>query len=240
MLPAIENGMNVLVANSATFDLWNGESELAEKINAKCCEHGVSYLGMGNTQSLERMIAMMAESVEDIKQLSFTHWADVSAFSAVSNANQLGISLPKDEYETRLREGRAPALVKWREDFVYALAARLGWKLDRVDYARELKTDGKGIIYANLSKLRCYVNEELRISMDWVFILDEKHDYYERIQIDGTPGVDTTIHFTPDRGKTATSNIMVNALPYLVQAAPGYISSFDVPICMAAPSDIRR
>ena len=69
--------------------------------------------------------------------------------------------------------------------------------------------------------------------MDWVFVLDEAHRYYEQIQIEGEPGVDSRIEFTPDRGKTATSNLLVNALPYIVLAEPGYISTFDVPICTA-------
>ncbi len=233
MLPAIRGGMNVLVANSATFDLWNGERALAEAIDAACRAHGVSYMGMGNTQSVERMILLMAESVEEIESLSFTHWADVSAFSPESNANQLGISLTRAEYEARLRDGRAPALVKWREDLVYALGSRLGFRLSRVDYDRELKTDENGCICANISRLRGFEGQRPRIAMDWVFVLDEAHRYYEQIQIEGVPGVDSRIEFTPDRGKTATSNLLVNALPYIVLAEPGYISTFDVPICTA-------
>ena len=231
MLPAIRRGMNVLVANSATFDLYNGERALAEEIDAKCRQYGVSYLGMGNTQSIERIILLMSESVEHINTLSFTHWADVSEFSPVSNANQLGISLPKAEYEVRLKSGQAPALVKWREDLVWALAKRIGWKLTRVDYDRALKTDDNGVIYANTSRLRGYEEDSLRIAMDWVFLLDKEHNYYEHIKIDGEPAVDAKINFTPDRGKTATSNILVNALPFVVQAKPGYISTFDAPIC---------
>lgn len=240
MLPAIENGMNVLVANSATFDLWNGETELAQRIDKTCREHGVSYLGIGNTQSIERMILLMTESVEDIRCLSFTHWADVSEFSAVSNANQLGISLKKEEYEARLRAGTAPALVKWREDLVWSVAARLGWTLSDVQYDRELKTTDDGTIYANISRLRGFDENGLRIAMDWVFILDENHDYYERIVIDGVPGVDSTVQFTPDRGKTATSNILVNAIPFIVGARPGYISTFDVPILTAKRTGQRE
>ena len=237
MLPAIRRGMNVLVANSATFDLYNGEPTLAEEIDAECKKYGVSYLGMGNTQSIERIMLLMTESVENINTLSFTHWADVSEFSPVSNANQLGISLPKEEYEARLMNGQAPALVKWREDLVWALAKRIGWKLSRVDYERELKTDEHGIIYANTSKLRGYDDSNLRISMDWVFLLDKEHNYYEHIKIDGEPGVDAKINFTPDRGKTATSNILVNALQFIVNAKSGYISTFDVPICSKLSSE---
>jgi len=234
MVPAIERGMNVLVANSATFDLWHGEAALAEEIDRMCHKYGVSYMGIGNTQSIERMILLMTESVETIQSLKFTHWADVSEFSPVSNANQLGISLKREEYEERLRNGTAPALVKWREDLVWSIAAHLGWKLSSVKYDRELETDDKGVISANLSKLRGYEGDRLRIAMDWVFILDEDHNYYERIKIDGEPGVDSMIYFTPDRGKTATSNILVNAIPFIVQAQPGYVSTFDAPILLPA------
>ena len=240
MLPAIQKGINILVANSATFDLWNGEPRLAEEIDTECKKYGVSYLGIGNTQSIERILLMMTESIDEIKAISFTHWADVSEFSPVSNANQLGISLKKKEYESRLRDGRAPALVKWREDLVWSLAAYLGWNLTKVVYERDLKIDSNDVIYANTSKLSGFEGDVLRISMDWVFLLDPEHNYYEHIAIDGTPSVDCKLSFTPDRGKTATANILINALSYIVSAAPGYISTFDVPICTQMPPYITR
>lgn len=236
MLPAIRSGMNVIVANSATFDLWNGEEELAKEIDAECKKYGVSYLGIGNTQSIERILLMMTESVEDIKYISFTHWADVSDFSPISNANQLGISLKREEYESRLRDGRAPALVKWREDLVWSIAAHLGWSLTRVEHDRELETDNQGIIHTNTSRLCGYEQDQLRIKMDWVFLLDHEHNYYEQIKIEGIPCTDCKIVFSPDRGKTATANLLTNALPYAVSANPGYISTFDIPICVQSSS----
>ena len=232
MLPAIKCGKNVLVANSATFDLWNGEMALANQIDEECKKHGVSYAGIGNTQAIERTIMLMAESVESIESLRFTHWADVSEFSAISNANQLGITLDKHEYEAGLASGRYPALVKWREDLVHSIACHTGLSISKVDYDRELKCDQNGKILANISHLKGYDGSVARICMDWIFLLDPEHKYYDKIEIKGGTSADCTIMFTPDRGKVATSSVLMKAIPYIVSAKPGYISTFDIPILL--------
>lgn len=232
MLPAIQCSKNVLVANSATFDLWNGEIALANRIDEECKKYGVSYAGIGNTQAIERTIMLMTEGTESIESLRFTHWADVSEFSAISNANQLGISLDKHEYEIGLVSGQYPALVKWREDLVRSIAYHAGLNISKIDYDRELKCDQNGKIFANISHLKGYEDNVARIYMDWIFVLDPEHKYYDKIEIKGTPSTDCTIMFTPDRGKIATSSVLMKAIPYIVSAKPGYISTFDMPILM--------
>ena len=44
MIPVIEMGIDVLVPNMGTSNLWISEPELAAEIDAKCKQHGVSYL----------------------------------------------------------------------------------------------------------------------------------------------------------------------------------------------------
>lgn len=227
MIPAIDNGINVIVANSATVCLRQGEEKLAERVDAYCKEHGVSYLGMGNTQTTQRLILALAEGCSDIKSIKFTHFADVHAFSPESNANQLGITLNYDEYQRRIASGK-PALVKWRSDVCYGIAHKMGWKLDRVDMEKELKVDDNNMIYANVSSFKGYVGDEAKIIMDWVFILDPERKYYDRVEIDGTPHVDSINNFSPDRGKASTFSSICNALPVVIKAAPGYVPTYDV------------
>ncbi len=234
MIPAIENGINVIAANSATVCLRQGEEALAERIDSFCKRYGVSYLGMGNTQTTQRLILALAEGVSDIRSIKFTHFADVHAFSAESNANQLGITLDYDEYQRRIAAGK-PALVKWRSDVCYGIAHKMGWTLDRVDMTKELKVGEDNIIYANISSFKGYVGDEAKIIMDWVFILDPEKKYYDRVEIDGTPHVDSINHFSPDRGKASTFSSICNALPVVIKAAPGYVPTYDVEI--AAPEE---
>lgn len=231
MQTAIQHGMNVIVANSATFDLFHGEEALAAEIDALCKEHGVTYIGIGNTQSVERLLLLITEGVADIQRITFTHWADVSAFSEISNANQLGISLTQEEYRHRLETGRAAPLVKWRKDLIIAAAKRFSWTLDHVDYERQLLTDERGIIYGNISHLVGWVNGKDVIEMNWNFLLDPNQEYYDRVTVEGTPAVDCKAKFSLDRGKTATYAMIANAIPAVVAAPAGYMSSFDLPIC---------
>lgn len=239
MIPAIDNGINVIVANSATVCLRQGEEELAERVDAYCKEHGVSYLGMGNTQTTQRLILALAEGCSDIKRIKFTHFADVHAFSPESNANQLGITLDYDEYQRRIAAGK-PALVKWRSDVCYGIAHKMGWKLDRVDMEKELKVDDNNVIYANISSFKGYVGDDAKIIMDWVFILDPEKKYYDRVEIDGTPYVDSINNFSPDRGKASTFSSICNALPVAIKSAPGYIPTYDLDISTPEEGDDYR
>lgn len=239
MIPAIENGINVIVANSATVCLRQGEEELAERVDAFCKQHGVSYLGMGNTQTTQRLILALAEGASDIRSIKFTHHADVSAFSMESNANQLGISLTKEEYARRIANGK-PALVKWRSDVCYGIASKMGWKLDRVDMEKDLITDENGVITTNVSSFKGYVGDEAKIIMDWVFLLDPEGKYYDRVEIDGDPYIDSVNNFSPNRGKASTYSSICNALPTVMKAAPGYVNTYDVEMVTPQEGDDYR
>jgi len=229
MLPAIECGANVIESNTVIACLWQQEEELAARIDRICKEHGVSYFGMGNTQTTERLIFALAEGVTNIKKVKFTHFADVHAFSPESNANRLGITLHIDEYNKRFSDDK-PAKDKWRYDVCYGIAAKLGWNLDRVEFVRKIETDENNIVSANTSSLVGYIGNEEKIIMDWVFIMDPEKRYYDRIEIDGTPYTDSVNYFSPDRGKASTVASICNCIPYIIKAEPGYISSFDVDV----------
>ena len=239
MIPAIENGINIIVANSATVCLRQEEEELAKRVDTFCKQHGVTYLGMGNTQTTQRLILALAEGACNIKSIKFTHHADVSAFSMESNANQLGISLTKAEYERRIASGK-PALVKWRSDVCYGIASKMGWKLDRVDMVKDLLTDENGVITTNVSSFKGYVGDEAKVVMDWVFLLDPNKEYYDRVEIDGEPYIDSINKFSPDRGKASTYASICNALPVVIKGVPGYMPTYDIENCTPQEGDDYR
>lgn len=237
MRPVIEKGINVIEANTVITCLWQGEENLAAEIDAVCKEHGTSYIGMGNTQTTERLIFALAEGVTNIRKIKFTHFADVHAFSPESNANRLGITLPIDEYNKRFSDDK-PAKDKWRYDVCYGVAAKLGWTLDEVKFERKIDTDENGIVSANTSSLTGYMNGKEMLQMDWVFIMDPEKRYYDRIEIDGAPYVDSVNNFSPNRGKASTIASLSNAIPYVVKADSGYISSFDIDLTLPL-DDVR-
>lgn len=234
MLPAIECGANVIEANTVITCLRQGEEDLAERVDELCKNYNVSYMGMGNTQTTERIIFALAEGVANIKKIKFTHFADVHTFAPESNANRLGITLPIEEYRKRFSDDK-PAKDKWRYDVCYGIAAKFGWKLDRVDFERRIETDENDIVTANTSSLTGYVGDEAKIIMDWVFILDPERKYYDRVEIDGTPYTDSVNYFSPDRGMVGTAASICNCIPYIVKAKPGYVSSYDIDV--AVPCD---
>lgn len=238
MIPAIECGANVIEANTVITCLKQGEKEVAERADELCKKYGVSYVGMGNTQTTQRIIFALAEGVTDIKKIKFTHFADVHSFSNESNANRLGITLPIEEYRKRFSDDK-PAKDKWRSDVCYGIAAKFGWTLDRVEFERKIDTDENNIVCANTSRLTGYCGDEAKIVMDWVFIMDPERRYYDRVEIDGTPYTDSVTNFPPTRGLEGTVASICNCIPYIVKANPGYISSFDIDVAVPC-SDIGK
>ena len=226
-LPAIVNGINVIVANADISCLQYREDGVAQRIHDTCCEHGVSYLGIGNTQTTLRLIFGLAEGVADIESIRFTHFADVHSFSPKSNADRLGITLPIEEYRKRF-SNLASGNDRWRIDVVYGIAEKFGWNLDDVKLSREIKTDDSDIVNANITHVIGTVGTEEKIRMDWVFTMDPEERYYDQVEIKGVPYVNSINNFSPDRGKVGTYASMCNAIPLVVAAKPGYISSFDL------------
>ena len=51
LLPAIQHGMNAIVASAETCNLEFTDKEIAEEIDKLCKDNGVSYIGRGATQS---------------------------------------------------------------------------------------------------------------------------------------------------------------------------------------------
>lgn len=234
MKTAIQHGINVIVANSATTDLWVPMPKLAEEIDAECKKYGVSYFGIGSSHVMERMMVAMTEGSENINKVSFTHYADCHAFPAISNRNTLGIGMTEEEYNATIAKaggqlGRREFNTKIAS--VQIVGKYLGWKVDEVKREMKLILDDNKVIQGTHEILSGVVDGETRVEENWIFILDPDRKYYDRIEIEGTPTVDAVVNFSPDRGICTCFGTIRNAIPWAVKAEPGYINSLAVPAC---------
>ena len=76
------------------------------------------------------------------------------------------------------------------------------------------------------------------ITLDFQAYIGAKEDY-DSIRIDGAPPINQKI--TPCvHGDLATVAIIVNAIPRLINAAPGLVTMKDLPVLSAAVEDMRK
>jgi len=230
VIQVLDLGINVLTANMGTCNLWVTEPKLAETIDKKCKEKGVSYLGIGATQVQDRFILANTEGCSKIDKITFTHFADMHAFSDESIKREWGVLLTEEEWYTGLENGTIERH-EYFKDGIYYLASHIGWDIDDITYEQLPWVDENKKVYACVFKIQGFQNDICKMETNWVFIRDPEKRYYDRVTIEGVPYIDSMNTYTPDRGLVCTFAALANAVPFVIKANPGYLSSLDVPAC---------
>lgn len=238
MRPALEHGINVVVANMGTCNLWATDPQLAQEVDAVCKKHGVSYFGIGATQMQDRFILLNTEGCSKIDKIVFTHFADIHAFRPESFRVEWGVTLTEREFYEGLKNGTIEKHDYFANGIIY-IAERLGWTIDHIAQKQEPMVNADKIVYGTHFTFEGYdPSGHVRIETNWIFLLDEERRYYDQIIIEGTPYIDSMNTFSPDRGMVSTFASLVNAIPFAIKSAPGYVNTLDLPACTLADDEI--
>ena len=230
MVPVIELGIDVLVPNMGTSNLHISEPELAAEIDAKCKEHGVSYLGIGATQVQDRFILANTEGCSKVDKISFTHYADMHAFSDESVSHEWGVTLSEEDYWKGIQDGTVESH-DYFKDGIWYLGAHLGWKIDDVKMERTCWVNDDKKVWADTFKCQGFQGGICKVETNWIFCRDPEEKYYDRVVVEGTPYIDSVNNYSPDRGLVSTFAALANGIPAVLKAAPGYVNTLTVPAC---------
>lgn len=230
LLPAIQHGMNAIVASAETCNLEFTDKEIAEEIDKLCKDNGVSYIGRGATQTEERFIISITEGSTDVKNISFTHFADVQAFSDESNAAEWGITLQEEDYYKGVEAGTVKSKEELKTSIPY-VADAFGWEIDDVTLDKNPLVNETGRVYGLKATVRGFQKGEQKLEMNYVMVEDPERKYYDHLKVEGTPMIDCMCNYTPDRGMASTIGSIVNAIPFIVDASAGYHNTLTSPAC---------
>ena len=230
LLPAIQHGMNAIVASAETCNLEFTDKEIAEEIDKLCKDNGVSDIGRGATQTEERFIISMTEGSTDVKNISFTHFADVQAFSDESNAAEWGITLQEEDYYKGVEAGTVKSKEELKASIPY-VADAFGWEIDDVTLDKNPLVNETGRVYGLKATVRGFQKGEQKLEMNYVMVEDPERKYYDHLKVEGTPMIDCMCNYTPDRGMASTIGSIVNAIPFIVDASAGYHNTLTSPAC---------
>lgn len=230
LIPALKSGMNAIVASAETCNLEFTDKEIAEEIDRLCKENGVSYIGRGATQTEERFIISMTEGSTDVKNIAFTHYADVQAFSDESNAAEWGITLQEEDYYKGIEAGTVKSKEELKASIPY-VADAFGWKIDDVTLDKAPMVNESGRVYGLKATVRGFQDGEQKLEMNYVMVEDPERKYYDHLKVEGTPMIDCMCNYTPDRGMASTIGSIVNAIPFIADAPAGYHNTLKSPAC---------
>ncbi len=230
LLPAIRKGVNVIVASAETCNLWFTDKELAKEIDEACKKNGISYIGRGATQTEERFIISMTEGSTDVKNIVFTHYADVQAFSDESNAAEWGISMQEKDYYDGVKAGTVKSKEELKESIPNNSEA-FGLEIDQVTIEKTPMVNYNGRIYGFKATVCGLKKGEKKLELNYVMVEDPERKYYDHLKVEGTPMIDCMCNYTPDRGMASTIGSIVNAIPYIAGAPAGYHNTLESPAC---------
>ena len=248
----LRSGKNVITINGNTFPPhWDPARR--ERFEHACRQGRSSFMGTGLNPgfAVDQLVAVASVVCLDVTRVSVSELVMCNEMrSAEYVFGLLGFGSSPGEHDPNSDSwGPAVTLNSMFEEVVASLADRLGLTLDEIVRAHQMQvTDhdllvGAGMIAAGtVSHLdwcwRGTVGERTLIELRIAWAMDEAHIGRPRsetwkIRIDGTPNVNLSFGLElPEQPATPTSvdklgvaGSVLNAIPFVVDALPGTITS---------------
>ena len=242
------SGKNVISINGYSHPgQWSAERR--GRLEAACQAGKASLMGAGlNPGYIGEKIAVTATSIcSDVQGIDIAETVDCSAmrnpryvFDVLGfNADPAAID-PNDS-----AWGPAAALNGMYTDVLAAMAGRLGWVLDEVSTAHELRpaaeeravaagTIGRGRVSSLVWRWHGLAQGQRKLTMTIVWTMDPLPDDLPlwTVAIDGSPGVRINVNldrprdarFRTSAEQLGVAGAVMNAIPVVCAAAPGIVS----------------
>lgn len=215
--------------------------QVIEKLDALAKDNDVSILGTGVNPGfvLDSLPAFLSGACSNLRSIFARRVVDASTRREPLQ-RKIGAGLSADEFRRRVEQGRLGHVGLLES--VALLADCLGWELDnlleRIDPVisdGNVKTDYVEVREGQVAGIRHtakgFREGERAISLELQIYVGapEPHDY---IRIDGDPPLTVRIE-NGISGDEATAAILINAIPKVVLARPGYLTMKDVGLISA-------
>jgi hypothetical protein len=253
MARILEAGINVVTSSSySMIHPASMRADWRELLEAAALKGGATAYSTGiepgfADDQLAVVLAMMSETIESVRVQEFFLYDRYDARAVLEG---MGFAIPTDQPSQYNKPGHLTSV--WGGS-VRLLADRLGMKLDHIreNYERvptprtlevacgtiEAGTTGAlrfqtiGVVDGRDAIIIEHINRMAAdLAPDWPNAA--KNGTY-RVTFEGNPGFTCDLAFeTPAGGMTAHGMLLVNAIPYVCEAAPGLVTSEDLPIAV--------
>ena len=232
----VQAGANVSSSSEELFYPYLRGAAVADEIDALAKQHGVTVLGTGvNPGFVMDVLPIVLSSVcRDVTRVRVERVVD-AATRRMPLQRKVGVGIEREEFERKAEEGQF-GHVGLGESVAF-IASALGWPIDTIAETlkpmlaeRDFATDYFGVRAGQVTGLHQIARGlrdgepliELELSM--YAGAPATHD---RVTLTGDPDLTVTVDGgTP--GDVATPAALVNAVPRVVQAAPGLQTMRDL------------
>lgn len=234
----IRAGANVVSSCEELFYPYDRDPEFCKEIDSLAQEHGVSVFGTGVNPgfAMDVLPICLTGMCTSVDRVVATRVVDASK-RRLPLQRKIGAGLTPEAFRERVEAGGFGHI--GLVESLRAVAAALGWQLERLDEQIDpmvadrpvqtpflsvnpgrvtgIKHTAQGIVDGRekvLLDLRMYVGAE---------------DPRDEVRIDGDPPIHNIVH-GGIFGDTATVAALVNAIPLVVDARPGLRSALGMPV----------
>ncbi len=212
--------------------------DIAKALDRRARKKGVTVLGTGvNPGFVMDTLAITATGVcQDVKRISSFRIQDAS-IRRLPFQKKIGAGLSLEEFKAKVAEGTIRH-VGFAES-IAMIASAMGWKLDRIEESVEPKIAKTPVASEHI---KVEVGQAAGVDQTaWGIKNGEKvitlnlqaylgcPDPKELIIVEGTPPIELTIKGGV-HGDIATSAVVVNCIPRVINAQPGLTTMKDLPV----------
>lgn len=249
----VRKGVNVIsIAEEMAYPEVKN-SLLAAEIRKLAVDHDVSVLGTGINPGfvLDLLIITMTGVCAQVDSITAKRVNDLSPYGP-SVLNTQGVGLTPEAFESGLKDGSVKGHFGFEES-IHMIAAKLGWKIDRIDQKREpiiatlnretpFVTVESGQVAGCLHTATAFRDDRAVIKLihpQQVHPFLEGVETGDMIDICGEPNI--KIAGSPEiPGGQGTVALAVNMIPRVLNAEPGLYSMADLPPPAAMLADARN
>jgi 4-hydroxy-tetrahydrodipicolinate reductase len=235
----VDAGANVVSTCEELAYPWIRNREVAERIDRRAREHGVTVVGTGINPGflMDTLPVMLTAPCLSVEKITVTRMMN-SARRRLPFQKKVGTALTPEEFRERIDSGAITGHVGLRES-MQMIASALGWELD--EYTEDppepviaggptetgfgTVATGDVIGLSSTSRARGGGAERIRLSFNAHAAVDEE---YDEVLIEGVPSVRERI-YGGVHGDIGTVAVTINTAARAVAAAPGLLTMVELP-----------
>ena len=236
LLAAVRAGKNVISTCEELSYPWDRHPALAADLDREAKAHRVTVLGTGVNPGfvMDTLVLALSGVCQEIAHVAAVRVVDVST-RRIQLQRKVGAGLSLDEFQRRVAERTLRHV--GLEESARLIAAGLGWKLDRAGETIEPVIAPDGTAAGVHQTAQAWMDGREVISLDLTMAMNAPEPRDEII-IDGKPPVSVVVRGGV-QGDLATAAIAINAIPVVVDAAPGLATMATLPLIAAFDVAIR-
>ena len=246
----VEAGRNVVTTSEEALFPWANDHALAEELDAKSKEHGVTILGTGVNPGFiyDAIVLTAAGASWDVAHIGVERVVDISGYGT-SILRRSGIGFAREEFDRLCASGEITGHIGFQQS-MGLVAHALGRKIERIEKSidplfAESELTVAGIVVASgetagfIQHHVGIVDGEPWFTAHLVAHVDPGHaglSTSDTIELKGTVPVRMVIEPAFD-SQTTVAAVLANSLNRVIAAPPGWTTVADLP--PAIPAGVR-